>query len=88
MNNAQIEVTVGCLVTPCTYLAQTLSGNKHVDADAGRIGALLALVFLGHSIWQMVRLAPDREGRALGVFKSNVWLGVVLVSLLFISALI
>ncbi|MEL8056436.1 MAG: 4-hydroxybenzoate octaprenyltransferase [Pseudomonadota bacterium] len=57
-------------------------------ADAGRIGAVLALVFLGHSIWQMVRLAADREGRALGVFKSNVWLGVVLVGLLLVATLI
>ena len=57
-------------------------------AGAGRIGAFLALVFLGHSIWQMVRLTPDREGRALGVFKSNVWLGVVLVGLLLVATLI
>ncbi|MEL7231894.1 MAG: 4-hydroxybenzoate octaprenyltransferase, partial [Pseudomonadota bacterium] len=57
-------------------------------AGAGRIGALLALVFLGHSIWQMVRLSPDREARALGVFKSNVWLGVALVALLLLAVIL
>lgn len=57
-------------------------------ADAGRIGALLALSFLGHSIWQMARLSPDREGRALSVFKSNVWLGGALVILLLIAAIV
>lgn len=57
-------------------------------AGAGRIGALLALAFLGHSVWQMTRLAPDREGQALGVFKSNVWVGAALVALLFLAVLL
>ena len=57
-------------------------------AGAGRIGALLALAFLGHSIWQMIRLSPDREARALGVFKSNVWVGVALVALLLVAVIL
>lgn len=57
-------------------------------AGAGRIGALLALAFLGHSIWQVVRLSPDREARALGVFKSNVWVGLALVALLLLAVIL
>ncbi|MEM1390324.1 MAG: 4-hydroxybenzoate octaprenyltransferase [Pseudomonadota bacterium] len=57
-------------------------------AGAGRIGALLALIFLSHSIWQIAQLAPDREGRALGIFKSNVWLGLSLIGLLFIVVIL
>jgi 4-hydroxybenzoate polyprenyltransferase len=57
-------------------------------AGAGRIGAILALAFLAHSIWQMIRLAPDREKHALNVFKSNVWAGVFLVAGFFLAAVI
>ena len=48
-------------------------------AGAGRIGALLALGFFGHGLWQVSHLAPKRESRALGVFKSNIWAGVIVL---------
>ncbi|MEO0882544.1 MAG: 4-hydroxybenzoate octaprenyltransferase [Pseudomonadota bacterium] len=50
---------------------------------AGRLGALTALAFLAHGVWQISRLKASRNANALAVFKSNVWAGaIVLVGLL------
>lgn len=57
-------------------------------AGAQRIGALIALAFLGHGIWQITRLSPDKEGRALEVFKSNVWAGAIVTGGLVLASLI
>ena len=57
-------------------------------AGAGRIGAVLALAFFAHGFWQITRLAPDREARALSVFKSNVWAGGIIVLGLLIAVLL
>lgn len=57
-------------------------------AGAGRLGALLALVFLGHGMWQVSQLNKDREGQALAMFKSNVWAGAIIVIGLVIAALL
>lgn len=57
-------------------------------AGAGRIGALLALGFLGHGMWQVSSLNKDREANALSVFKSNVWAGAIIVIGLTIAALL
>ncbi len=57
-------------------------------AGAGRLGALLALGFLGHGMWQVSTLNKDREANALSVFKSNVWAGAIVVIGLTIAALI
>ena len=56
-------------------------------AGAGRFGALIGLVFLGHGIWQVWRLAPDKEARALHIFKSNVWAGVIVLTGLTLAAI-
>ena len=55
-------------------------------AGAGRIGALLALAFLGHGIWQVSTLSKQREARALGVFKSNIYAGVIVLVGLVLAA--
>lgn len=57
-------------------------------AGAGRMGALIGLVFLGHGLWQVTYLAGDKTERALGVFKSNVWAGAIMLTGLIIAALI
>ncbi len=49
-------------------------------AGAPNIGAITALLFLGHGAWQAVRLARDREATALTVFRSNVWAGAILAA--------
>lgn len=55
-------------------------------AGAGRVGALLALAFFAHSLWQVSRLSTNRESRALDVFKANVWTGAIIVAGLAIAA--
>lgn len=55
-------------------------------AGAGRIGAVLALAFLGHGIWQVSTLSRDREAFALPMFKSNVWAGAIILAGLAIAA--
>lgn len=55
-------------------------------AGAGRLGALLALGFLGHGIWQISHLSNNREARALDVFKSNIWAGAIILAGLVIAA--
>lgn len=57
-------------------------------AGAGRIGALLALAFLGHGIWQVSTLSKDREAFALAMFKANVWAGAIILAGLTIAALL
>ncbi len=57
-------------------------------AGAGRMGALVGLVFLGHGIWQLVRLSGARQDNALAVFKSNIWAGVIVLVGLSIAALL
>ena len=57
-------------------------------AGAGRLGALLALAFLGHGLWQVSQLNEDREANALAVFKSNGWAGAIVVIGFVVAALI
>jgi 4-hydroxybenzoate polyprenyltransferase len=54
---------------------------------AGRIGAITALVFLGHGTWQVLRLRRDREARAIEVFRSNTGAGIILFLGLAVAAL-
>lgn len=57
-------------------------------AGAGRLGAILALAFFGHGLWQVSQLSSDRAARALSVFKSNVWAGTIILTGLVIAALL
>jgi len=56
--------------------------------DAGRIGALAALAFLVHGLWQTMTLKTRGEAAALGVFKSNVWAGGLIAIGFVLAALI
>lgn len=49
-------------------------------AGAGRVGAITALAFLIHGLWQSARLKSSGEQHALSVFKSNVWAGIILLA--------
>ncbi|MEM7328490.1 MAG: 4-hydroxybenzoate octaprenyltransferase [Pseudomonadota bacterium] len=55
-------------------------------AGAGRVGAILALAFFAHALWQVSQLSIDRQARALGIFKSNVWAGAIIVAGLAVAA--
>lgn len=55
-------------------------------AGAGRLGALTALAFLLHGIWQAAHLKASEERDALAVFKSNVWAGGILLIGFLIAA--
>lgn len=55
---------------------------------AGRIGALVSLAFLGHGLWQVIRLKKSRNADALLVFKSNAWAGAIIALGFTISALL
>lgn len=57
-------------------------------AGAGRLGAVLALAFFGHGLWQVSQLSRDRSARALAIFKSNVWAGVIILVGLVIAVLL
>lgn len=56
--------------------------------DAGRIGAITALGFLLHGLWQATMLKTGGEKRALGMFKSNVWAGAIVATGFCVAALI
>lgn len=47
-------------------------------AGAGRFGAITALLFLVHGIWQLFSLQQDKYQAARAVFKSNVYAGAIL----------
>lgn len=57
-------------------------------AGAGRIGAILALAFFTHGLWQVTQLSVDRQAQALSMFKSNVWAGAIILAGLVIAALL
>lgn len=56
--------------------------------DAGRVGAITALAFLAHGLWQVTRLKTSRNRAALTVFKSNVWAGTIVAVGFMVAALL
>ncbi len=80
------KVLTGIFVFHMTATALIFLGAYF--AGAGRIGALLALGFLAHGIWQVSTLSKDRETFALSVFKSNVWAGAIILAGLIIAAIL
>lgn len=80
------KVLTGVFV--CHMIATALIFMGAYFAGAGRIGAILALAFFSHGIWQVSHLSTNREARALSVFKANVWAGVIILAGLVISALL
>ncbi len=55
---------------------------------AGQVGAITALVFLAHGLWQAARLKASREEAALEVFRSNVFAGAVVLAGFLIAAIL
>ena len=80
------KVLTGVFVFHMTATALIFLGAYF--AGAGRIGALLALAFLAHGIWQVSTLSKDREAFALRMFKSNVWAGAIILGGLVIAAIL
>ncbi|MEO1322933.1 MAG: 4-hydroxybenzoate octaprenyltransferase [Pseudomonadota bacterium] len=79
------RVLIGIFVSQMLATALIFLGAYF--AGAGRIGAILALAFFGHGLWQVSQLSNDRTGRALAIFKSNVWAGAIILAGLVIAAL-
>lgn len=80
------KVLTGIFVFHMAATALVFLGAYFAGAD--RIGAMLALAFLMHGIWQVSRLSKEREIRALSIFKSNVWAGAIILTGLIIAALL
>lgn len=80
------KVLTGVFVFHMTATALIFLGAYF--AGAQRVGALMALAFLGHGLWQVSTLSKNREGNALAMFKSNVWAGAIVVAGLTIAALL
>ena len=62
-------------------LAAVLNGSV-------RAGAVTALAFFAHGVWQVVRLKSSQEQDALAVFKSNVWAGAILAGGFLLAAML
>lgn len=77
-------LAVFCFLMAAAALFALAANMRH----ASRIGALAALIFIGHAIWQVSALKSSRGKAALGVFKSNVGAGAILATGLALAALI
>ncbi len=55
---------------------------------AGRFGAVTALAFVMHGVWQVTHLKTQGDGAALRVFKSNVWAGALVAAGFLVAAII
>lgn len=77
------------LISFCFHMsAAALIAFAAMLNDAGRIGALAALGFLIHGLWQAMILKTSGEKSALAIFKSNVWAGAIVAGGFLIAALI
>lgn len=77
------------LISFCFHLAAAiLIAIACAMIGAGRMGAVIALVFLFHGVWQASRLKSSRNRDALLVFKSNVTAGLLVAIGLAISAML
>lgn len=77
------------LISFCFHLgAAALIALAAVLNDAGRIGALAALGFLIHGVWQTVTLKTAGEKAALAIFKSNVWAGAIVAVGFLLAAMV
>jgi len=69
-------------------IAASLIALAAMFAGAPNIGAVTALLFLGHGTWQAARLARDRDVAALSTFRSNVWAGAILAAGFLVAGLV
>jgi 4-hydroxybenzoate polyprenyltransferase len=76
------------LISFCFHVgAAALIAMAAMANGAGRMGALTALVFLLHGLWQAMILKTRGEGAALAMFKSNVQAGALVAAGFVIAAL-
>lgn len=67
------------LISFCFYMgAAALVALAAATNGSGRVGAVTALAFLAHGVWQTVQLKSSKGEAALNVFKSNVWAGALI----------
>lgn len=77
------------LISFCFHIgAAALIALAAMANDAGRMGAVTALAFLIHSLWQAMTLKTRGETAALAMFKSNVWAGALVAAGFLIAAMI
>jgi 4-hydroxybenzoate polyprenyltransferase len=77
------------LISFCFHVgAAALIALAAMANGAGRIGALTALVFLLHGLWQAMTLKSRGEGAALAMFKSNVQAGALVAAGFIIASLL
>lgn len=77
------------MISFCFHMgAAALIALAAISNDAGRIGAVTALAFLLHGLWQTLRLKTRGETAALGTFKSNVWAGGLVAAGFLAAALV
>ena len=77
------------LISFCFHVgAAALIALAAMSNGAGRMGALTALVFLLHGLWQAMILKTRGEGAALAMFKSNVQAGALVAAGFVIAALL
>ncbi|MEX1251430.1 MAG: 4-hydroxybenzoate octaprenyltransferase [Hyphomonas sp.] len=77
------------LISFCFHIgAAALIALAALSNGAGRMGALTALVFLLHGLWQAMTLKTRGETAALAMFKSNVWAGALVAAGFLIAAMI
>lgn len=69
-------------------IAAGLIALAMLSAGAPTLAGLTGLAFLGHGIWQLTQLRASREREALGVFKSNVWAGAIILAGIALAALL
>ena len=77
------------LVSFCFHMgAAALVALAAVMNGSVRAGAVTALAFLAHGLWQVVRLKSSQEQAALAVFKSNVWAGAIIAGGFFLASML
>ena len=77
------------LVSFCFHMgAAALVALAAMVNGSVRAGAVTALAFLGHGLWQAVRLKGSQEQDALSVFKSNSSAGAILVAGFSLAAML
>lgn len=77
------------LISFCFHIgAAALIALAAMANGAGRMGALAALAFLLHGLWQATVLKSRGESAALAMFKSNVQAGALVAAGFLIAAMI
>jgi len=77
------------LVSFCFHMgAAALLALAAIMNGSVRAGAVTALAFLAHGLWQVVRLKTSQEQAALAMFKANVWAGAIIAGGFTLAAML